>query len=200
MTRTRLVQIPKFHSWNYWWPVLLLAGVKLLMHLLTNTNYGFHRDEFLYLDEARHLGWGFLEVPPLTPFLGQIALWMGGSLFAVRLLPAQERAICLIWGGGYHHAGALNYYSKKYGLPEVMSLNSSYRIWVPDTLHFDRMILADDVYSTESSWFRESTLVDSIEHSLARDPGYIYYRHNPRIDVEQAWWKAVAEAKGVFNF
>jgi hypothetical protein len=521
MTRIRLNLLTQRPWWRQWWPVLLLAGIKLLIHLLTNTSYGFHRDEFLYLDEARHLSWGFLEVPPLTPFLGQIALLMGGSLFAVRLLPAlagtvsvilvglmtrdlgssrwaqavactafvfspaflgsnslfqpvtfnqffwlltaffavrlirrqeakywywlglaiglgwlakysiaffalalavpllirerqwlrtphpylgallglaiaapnlfwqwrhawpvvahmeelsrtqlvhvditgflfaqlryhgagllvwaaglvflfynkkmrsfrplawafllvmvllillrgkayygigaysmlmaaggvawihwlqpykkrwryalivsipllngplipyslpvlpietmrhygiymashwgftgpltwedgkvrdlkqdyadmfgweelaqkvarlyhglpaQEQEHCLIWGGSYVHAGVLNYYGEKYGLPEAVSLNSSYRIWAPDTLHFDRVILVDDVYSTESSWFHESVLVDSIRHPLARDPGLIYYRHEPRKDVKQAWREAAAEAKARFKF
>lgn len=115
-------------------------------------------------------------------------------------LSESKRAACLIWGGGYAHAGALNYYREKYRLPEAVSLNSSYRIWAPDSLQFDRMILVDDVYENSSSWFFHSELIDSIRHSLARDPGLIYYRHNPRIDVEAAWREAAAEAKKPFGF
>ena len=81
---------------SHWRLLLSLAAIKLIVHLLTNTRYGFHRDEFLYLEEARHLAWGFAEVPPLTPFLGRIALELGGSLFAVRLLPALAGVLSIL--------------------------------------------------------------------------------------------------------
>ena len=33
--------------------ILAIAGAKLLLHLLTNGQYGFHRDELATLDDAR---------------------------------------------------------------------------------------------------------------------------------------------------
>ena len=50
------------------WPLLLaLASAVALLHLLTNGRYGFHRDELQFLSDARHLDWGFVAYPPLTP-------------------------------------------------------------------------------------------------------------------------------------
>ena len=72
-------------------------ALKLLVHFLTNTIYTFHRDEFLYLDEGNHLSWGYLEVPPLIPFLGKVVTSIfGDSVFSVRLLPALTGAIVLV--------------------------------------------------------------------------------------------------------
>lgn len=67
----------------------ILCGIKLLIHLLTNQTYGFHRDEYLYMDYGRHLSSGYYDVPPLTALLARFAeLLPGNSLFALRLLPA----------------------------------------------------------------------------------------------------------------
>ena len=69
--------------------VLLFALAKLMVHLLTATNYGFQRDAYLYMAQAKHLDWGFFSTPPLVAFVTRIhtILW-GDSLLAVRLLPA----------------------------------------------------------------------------------------------------------------
>ena len=68
--------------------VVLLAGLKLLIHLLTSNAYGYFRDELYFLDCARHLSWGYVDDAPLIAVYAKIALVLGGSLPAVRLLPA----------------------------------------------------------------------------------------------------------------
>ena len=74
---------------NEWILILGLAFIKLLVHFLTNTNYELQRDAFLYLAQADHLAFGFSSIPPLTPFLAKISqLFLGDSVFAIRLLPA----------------------------------------------------------------------------------------------------------------
>src|SRR3974377_1955738 len=65
--------------------LVLLALILLILHCLTNGQYGFHRDELQTLDDARHLDWGFVPYPPLTPLLGRIELVIfGTSLFGFR--------------------------------------------------------------------------------------------------------------------
>jgi hypothetical protein len=76
-----------------------LALVRLILpFLLQHAYYQPHRDEFLYLDYAKHMDWGYMEVPPLLSvfswltfnseilFLGQIlasAVW-GNHVFVYR--------------------------------------------------------------------------------------------------------------------
>src|SRR5580692_2187766 len=66
-----------------------LCATKLLLHLFTSVrHYGYFRDELYYLDMARHLDWGYVDCAPLIAVYAKIALWMGGSLAALRILPA----------------------------------------------------------------------------------------------------------------
>src|SRR5579872_4298532 len=69
--------------------VFSLCAVKLLLHIFTSMRqYGYFRDELYYLDMARHLDWGYVDAAPLIAVYARIALWLGGSLAALRILPA----------------------------------------------------------------------------------------------------------------
>ena len=69
--------------------LIALCCAKLLLHALTSvTRYGYFRDELYYLDMARHLDWGYVDAAPLIAVYARLALWMGGSLAALRILPA----------------------------------------------------------------------------------------------------------------
>jgi hypothetical protein len=116
------------------------------------------------------------------------------------LLPDSTRSQCHIYGGSYGHAGTINYFRKKYDLPEAHSMSASFMIWAPSKINFDNQILIDDRKQDSSSWFRNMILVDSIQNPYARDPGYIYYRTEPKIDLEKAWKEMVRENKDAFGF
>src|SRR5947209_11126929 len=69
--------------------LIALCAAKLLLHLFTSVrHYGYFRDELYYLDMARHLDWGYVDCAPLIALYAKLALLMGGSLAALRLLPA----------------------------------------------------------------------------------------------------------------
>jgi len=52
--------------------LIYIALVKLAIHLATNGGYGYHRDELYYIACGDHLAWGYVDHPPLTPFLARI--------------------------------------------------------------------------------------------------------------------------------
>src|ERR1700691_3597846 len=80
--------------------LLVLAALLLLLHTLTNGRYGFHRDELATLDDARHLAWGFVAYPPITPFLGRISLTLFGmSLLGFRFFAVSAQAIAVVLTG-----------------------------------------------------------------------------------------------------
>ena len=67
----------------------MLCAIKLLLHVFTSLrHYGYFRDELYYLDLARHLDWGYVDCSPLIAVYARAALLMGGSLAALRILPA----------------------------------------------------------------------------------------------------------------
>lgn len=72
-----------------WDAVVALCAAKLLLHIFTSVqHYGYFRDELYNLDLARHLAWGYVDCAPLIAVYAKIALLMGGSLAALRILPA----------------------------------------------------------------------------------------------------------------
>jgi 4-amino-4-deoxy-L-arabinose transferase-like glycosyltransferase len=64
------------------WPLIVLAGATVIVHALVGGRYGFHRDELATLDDARHLAWGYVAYPPVTPFLGWLSLHLFGTSLA----------------------------------------------------------------------------------------------------------------------
>src|SRR5215472_11736462 len=69
--------------------LVVLCAIKLLLHVFTSLrHYGYFRDELYYLDLARHLDWGYVDCSPLIAVYARAALLMGGSLAALRILPA----------------------------------------------------------------------------------------------------------------
>lgn len=72
--------------------------LKLLMHcFLVSPVYELHRDEFLHLDQAGHLAWGFQSVPPVTSIFAFIIKLFGGSTFVIRTITAAIGAGTLIF-------------------------------------------------------------------------------------------------------
>ena len=80
--------------------LLLIALTFFVLHLATCGHYGFHRDELATLDDARHLDWGFVAYPPLTPLMGRVALSLFGiSLTGIRLFPIVALSVAVFVAG-----------------------------------------------------------------------------------------------------
>lgn len=92
----------------------LCSALLVVLHFALGNGYGFHRDELQFLDDARHLQWGYVAFPPLTSFCGRIAIALFGiSPAALRLPAAIANAITLVLTGlvarelGGHRAAQL---------------------------------------------------------------------------------------------
>ncbi|WP_254063546.1 glycosyltransferase family 39 protein [Granulicella sp. S190] len=82
------------------WALVGTAVAVALIHLLTNGRYGFHRDEFQFLSDAKHLDWGFVAYPPFTPFVERVSLQMFGvSLVGLRLFSVIAQAAAIVVTG-----------------------------------------------------------------------------------------------------
>src|SRR2546423_2193789 len=76
--------------------IIYLATAKLLLHLLTNTHYGYFRDELYYLACGEHLAWGYADQPPLIALVARATQIFGASLFTLRL-PAALAGAALVF-------------------------------------------------------------------------------------------------------
>lgn len=80
--------------------VIAIAVSIFLLHLFTNSRYGFHRDELQVLSDSMHLDWGYIVYPPLTPWLERLAHTLFGySLVGLRLFSAIAQLIIVIAAG-----------------------------------------------------------------------------------------------------
>jgi len=68
----------------------------LLQYFLIIPGYDLHRDEYLHLDQANHLAWGFLSVPPVTSWIAWIIRALGNGEWAVRFFPALFGALTIV--------------------------------------------------------------------------------------------------------
>ncbi|QRN56032.1 glycosyltransferase family 39 protein [Dyella caseinilytica] len=81
-------------------PVLVIAVLFGIAHMLTNGQYGFHRDELQFLSDAQHMDWGFVPYPPLTAALEHLGLKMFGlSLVGLRLFSVLAQVLVIAVSG-----------------------------------------------------------------------------------------------------
>jgi hypothetical protein len=80
--------------------VVAIAVAAAIVHIATNGRYGFHRDELQFLSDARHLDWGYVSYPPLTPFIERISLGLFGlSMIGLRMFSVIGQAIVIVVSG-----------------------------------------------------------------------------------------------------
>ena len=119
-----------------------------------------HRDHALPQDFADMLGWE--EMARKT-----------GS--AYNSLSDAEKKQTLVFCDNYGMAGALNFYRKKYQLPEAYSDNASFLYWLPDNLPMKNLVLiTGDTAEMHHDFIRDfsSALVyDSITNPYAVERG-----------------------------
>jgi Dolichyl-phosphate-mannose-protein mannosyltransferase len=74
-----------------------IALAKLLLHIYFNNRYGYFRDEFDYMSCGDHLAWGYVDQPPLIPFLIHISrAVLGDSLRAIRFIPTLASSLLVV--------------------------------------------------------------------------------------------------------
>ena len=79
--------------------LLLLGSIVLkllLQYLLINPAYDLQRDEFLHLDQANHLAWGYISVPPVTSWISYIIKLLGNGVFWIKFFPALLGALTIV--------------------------------------------------------------------------------------------------------
>jgi hypothetical protein len=69
--------------------VLIIAGISFLAHVLVGDNYGYFRDELYVLAMSQHPAFGYVDVPPLVPWITLLPrLLTGNALWAIHVIAA----------------------------------------------------------------------------------------------------------------
>ena len=71
-----------------WGPIAAAVAASTAVLMATAGRYGYHRDELYFLQASRHLAWGYVDQPPLTPAMVRLETALfGDSVRAVRIAP-----------------------------------------------------------------------------------------------------------------
>jgi len=74
-----------------------LAFLKFILpFLLQHAVWEPHRDELLYLQQAHHMAWGFMETPPLLSLFAWLGQLFGNGLFWIKCWPSLFGALTYI--------------------------------------------------------------------------------------------------------
>jgi Dolichyl-phosphate-mannose-protein mannosyltransferase len=77
--------------------ILAIAAATLVLHCYFNNQYGYFRDEFDYMSCGNHLAWGYVDQPPVIPFLIRICrAVLGDSLRSIRFIPALATSLLVV--------------------------------------------------------------------------------------------------------
>ncbi len=85
----RQVPAPRLTIW-------LIAAVAFGLELAVSGRYGYVRDELYFLAAGKHLAFGYVDQPALTPLIARISLVTGNSLVGLRLVPALGLAALVV--------------------------------------------------------------------------------------------------------
>ncbi|MHB1178580.1 MAG: ArnT family glycosyltransferase [Daejeonella sp.] len=80
--------------------ILFLSIIKLIIHLVSNDHFGFHRDELLYMAMSEHLDWGYREVPPFIAGIAWFSYnFLGDTVFSMRIIPSIASSLVVLLTG-----------------------------------------------------------------------------------------------------
>jgi 4-amino-4-deoxy-L-arabinose transferase-like glycosyltransferase len=82
------------------WPLLCLALATMIAHAFTGAAFEFHGDELQFMYDARHLAWGYVTYPPMTPFFARLSLDLfGTSIAGFRFFASLAQAVAIVLTG-----------------------------------------------------------------------------------------------------
>jgi hypothetical protein len=80
--------------------VLIVAFISFLVHVIFGNNYGYFRDELYVLAMSQHPAFGYVDVPPLVPWITALPrLLTGNALWAIHVISALVCAGTIILTG-----------------------------------------------------------------------------------------------------
>jgi hypothetical protein len=163
-------------------------------------------DQTLKVYQFLHVApkWEDQKEHPLSQDYADMFGWdeLGYKVAAIygALTPDQQKHT-QIYADNYGEAGAVYHYGKKYHLPEVASLNSSFTLWAPDSLNARYIIYVDEKggYNVEkrlSPFVERYVKLAEIKSPVAREKGAaIFLLINPKPGLNDIYSKELARKR-----
>jgi hypothetical protein len=94
---------------------------------------------------------------------------------AYHSMDSSQRANTIIFCDNYGMAGAINFYRKKYRLPEAYSDNASFLYWIPDSIKYQNLVLLttdpDEMKHAFIREFEHAAVAGRVMNPYAREYG-----------------------------
>ncbi len=119
--------------------------------------------------------WEDGKVHPLPQDYADMIGWNELAGRVIRIyqdLPEEDKKHCYVYAENYGQAGAIYFYGKKAGIPEVISFNGSFVFWAPENLDdLHTLIYINDGVDDLKPLFAEIEKVGEISNPYARESG-----------------------------
>lgn len=149
------------------------------------------------------LRWEDGRIYPLPQDYADMTGWKELGYIVIRAyqsLRDSEKADCAIYAENYGQAGAIKYYSKKYGLPEPICFEESFLFWAPDSANFKMLIYVNDDTADVSHYFAAVEMMGRITDPYARESGLpVWLCRTPRNGFELFYADLVKGIKDQFR-
>jgi hypothetical protein len=102
-----------------------------------------------------------------------------------------DKKAAFIYCENYGQAGAITVIGKKYGLPEAVCFNESFRYWIPEKFDPDitsALYINDELGEDISHIFRKITKIGAISNPNARELGTSVYLCQEPVDSFNRFW------------
>ncbi len=77
--------------------VYAFALATVAAHLAFAHRFGYYRDEFYFIDCAKHLAWGYVDQPPLAPFVAWLTGPLGYPVWGLRFFPGVLAGVTVLF-------------------------------------------------------------------------------------------------------
>lgn len=170
----------KHFSWLRWIApafMLIITGLTLPMILpfmSPEKLAGFYKS--IHVENSSLLRWEDHKQHPLPQDFADMLGWKEMAVKAAKVyhsLPDSVKKQTMVYGNNYGEAGALSFYRKELGLPEIYSDNASYLFWLPD--HFTQkyfLFVTDNLPDPDDAFFNhwgKRDIKDSVTQIYARE-------------------------------
>ena len=115
-------------------------------------------------------------------------------------LPDSVRKKCWIYADNYGQAGAINFYGKKYGLPEPVCFNDNFLLWAPDSVKNGPLIYVNHEVGDIDFLFKSYEKVGEVDNKYFRENGLkVYYCTQPTDTLRTFYAEKVHALKSVYR-
>lgn len=120
---------------------------------------------------------------------------------AYKSLGPDNQKQTMVYADNYGEAGAIHHYRKQYGYPDVVSLNSSFTLWAPDSLKCKYLIYVDENGGKNIKEFVAGNMIGSftkvgeVTNPLAREKGTAVFIITPNYRLNERYSPELAKKR-----